>query len=207
MIGSLRGTLLERTPHRDAKDPSVDVLIECAGVGYRAVMTAHAASQLGELGSATFIHTYTHVREDNISLYGFSSRDERNCFSALIATHGIGPSVALAILSTHTPSNLMRAVHNNDVDALCAVPGIGKKTAAKLMVELQSRLDEPVIDLAVVAEPQDDVAGDPRNDVRTALSGLGYSADEIRSVVQNLPVDEDAEVLLREALRRLAVSA
>jgi Holliday junction DNA helicase RuvA len=207
MIGSLRGTLLERSPRRDTKDPCVDVLIECGGVGYRAAMTANAATQLGELGSSAFIHTYTHVREDNISLFGFSSRDERNCFSALIATHGIGPSVALAILSTHTPANLMRAVHNNDVDALCSVPGIGKKTAAKLMVELQSRLDEPVIDLAVVPEPPTDGTADPRNDVRTALAGLGYSADEIRGVVQNLPIDEDAEVLLREALRRLAVSA
>ena len=96
---------------------------------------------LGLLGDDVFVHVHHHVREDAQTLYGFATRDERVCFEALIGAHGVGPSLALAILSVHSPMQLRAALASDDVAALCLVPGVGKKTAARLLVELKSRLD------------------------------------------------------------------
>ena len=212
MIGSLRGILLDRQLRSD--HPSGEVLVEAGGVGYRAVVPARALPALGELGSPVFLHVYTHVRDDAIVLYGFSSRDERACFEMLIGTHGVGPAVALALLSVHSPIALRRAVAGDDVDALTLVPGIGKKTAARLLIELKTRLDlsddwEP--DLAVVGANGNGSstngtsrAAAARSEVRAALAGLGYSADQVRDALRGLPDEESAEALLRAALRQLA---
>ena len=102
---------------------------------------AGALGQIGAPGSPAFLHVHTHVREDAIVLYGFPSRDERACFEALIGAHGVGPAVALALLSVHSPAALQRAVLADDTDALMLVPGIGKKTATRLLIELKARLD------------------------------------------------------------------
>ena len=161
---------------------------------------------LGELGSPVFLHIHTHVREDALVLYGFPSADERVAFEALIATHGIGPAVALNILSVHSPGALRRAVATDDCDALTLVPGIGKKTAARLLLELKSRLDLPsdASDLIVVGSAAD--APSARNEVRNALAALGYGVDEVREAVRALPEDGAVEDLLRTALRQLAVT-
>jgi holliday junction DNA helicase RuvA len=211
MIGSLRGILLDRQVRRD--HPSADVLVEAGGVGYRAIVPARALPGLGELGSPVFLHVYTHVRDDAIILYGFPGRDERGCFETLIGTHGVGPAVALALLSVHSPAGLRRAVATDDVDALTLVPGIGKKTAARLLIELKTRLEledwEP--DLAVVGTngatgnghaPSSAAAA--MSEVRAALAGLGYGVDEVRDALRVLPEHDDAESLLRAALRQLA---
>ncbi|HUP84974.1 MAG TPA: Holliday junction branch migration protein RuvA [Acidimicrobiales bacterium] len=199
MIGSLRGILLDRS----AKG---DVLVEVGGVGYRVQVPTSAHRILGELGSPVFLHVHTHVREDALVLYGFSRADERVAFEALLGTHGIGPSVALAILSVHSPAALARAVASDDVDALTLVPGIGKKTAARLLLELKSRLDLPSdTDFTVVTSAATEAS--PRNEVRNALAALGYGVEEVREAVRALPEEGVVEDLLRTALRQLAVAA
>ena len=214
MIGSLRGIVLERI----ARGPqSGEVLVEVGGVGYRVIVPAGCLSRLAEPGEPTFLHVHTHVREDAFTLYGFPSRDERQCFEVLIATHGVGPSVALAMLSVHTPAALRRAVAQDDADALMLVPGIGRKTAVRLIVELQSKFEADLdgVDLRVVgssATTDGTSAGgetDPavaRQEVRAALAGLGYGADEIRHALTRLPGEGSVEEQIRFALRELAVA-
>jgi holliday junction DNA helicase RuvA len=209
MIGSLRGVLLDRRPRPAG---GVEVLVEVGGVGYRAVVPAGPASALGATGAPVFLHVHTHVREDAIVLYGFPSREERVCFEALIGAHGVGPAVALALLSVHSPVALQRAVLNDDLDALTLVPGIGRKTAARLVVELKSRLEADLdgsgLD-AIGPAPVpggDDPAASVRADVRTALAGLGYGADEIRHAMAGLPATGTVEEHLRTALRDLAAA-
>ncbi len=203
MIGSLRGVLIDRCPWRDQ---GAEVLVEVGGVGYRVVVPTGATSTLGELGSPVFLHVHTHVREDAIVLFGFPSRDERICFEALIGAHGVGPAVALGLLSVHSPAALRRAVTADDVDALTLVPGIGPKTAARLLVELKSRLetDEPI--LTVVGAGSGGGQGAVRQEVRAALAGLGYGGDEIRHALSALPSDGRVEDLIRIALKDLAAA-
>jgi Holliday junction DNA helicase RuvA len=165
---------------------------------------------LGEVGDEAFVWVHHHVREDAEVLYGFTSRDERVTFEALLGAHGVGPALALGILSVHAPAALVRILAEDDIAALCLVPGVGKKTAARLLVELKSRLHVPEsgsvpvtvggAGLSVTGERS--VAGD----VREALAGLGYSADEIRLATAELDVDGDADAgaQLRAALQRLA---
>jgi Holliday junction DNA helicase RuvA len=197
MIGSLRGTLLDRSLDGD-------VLIEVAGVGYRVTVAPTAAPAVGEIGEDTFLWIHHHIREDAQTLYGFATREERVCFEALLGAHGVGPALALAILSVHGPGALREVIATQDVSALCLVPGVGAKTAARLLVELQSRLDLPDIDLTP-ATGGPALAPSARRDVTEALAGLGYGPDEVRRVVDDLPDGEPAD-LLREALRRLAVA-
>lgn len=195
MIGSVRGTVLER-------NPSGEVLVEVGGVGYRCLVPISALAQL-DLGGAAFLMTHLHVREDAMTLFGFPTREERDTFEILILSNGVGPKLALAILSVHPPSALRRAVAEDDVDALCLVSGVGKRTAQKLMIELKARLDLPDLDL------RDDTSGAPpaRAEVRAALTELGYAPDEVRSVLADLPADGAVEDLLRTALKQLATSA
>ncbi len=207
MIGSLRGTLLDRQPARSG--PGAEVTIEVAGVGYRVIVAASALGGLGDLGGAAFVHVHTHVREDAITLYGFATRDERQVFEALLGAPGIGPAVALAILATHSPVALRRIARTDDTEALCLVPGIGKKTAAKLLLELQGRLD---IDVDAdgpglrVLDGGGAGAADAHAEVRAALVGLGYGPDEVRETLRGLPEAGEVDVLLRRALRTLAVA-
>ena len=209
MIGSLRGSLL-------ARDVG-EVLVEVGGIGYRVTVTPGTSVDLGDLGADVFVHVHHHVREDAVTLYGFATRDERSCFEALIGAHGVGPSLALAILSVHAPAQLRLALASDDLTALCLVPGVGRKTAARLLVELKSKLDLPdVVDLAALADAAAGRNGSaaglvrPPNamaDVRDALGGLGYDNDEIREVLGRLPAEGDAPELVRHALRMLAVRA
>jgi Holliday junction DNA helicase RuvA len=147
---------------------------------------------------------HTHVREDAIVLYGFATRDQRRCFEALVGTHGVGPSLALAILSAHSPASLQRAVLADDIDALVLVPGVGRKTAARLLIDLKARIDLP--DLG--AEPTTAARGGAgvRAEVRAALAGLGYGPDEVRQVLQSVPAEGATEEVLRAALRELATT-
>lgn len=207
MIGSLRGVVLDRVARSDSAG---EVLLEVGGVGYRVVVPGGTLMRVGELGAAAFVHVHTHVREDAIILYGFASRDERACFEALIGTHGVGPAVALAMLSVHSPTALRRAVATDDVDALCLVPGIGKKTAVRLLIELKARLDldleEPALSLVGAGGAAASGPAAARQEVRAALAGLGYGHDEVREALGALPADGTVEDLLRLALRRLAGS-
>jgi Holliday junction DNA helicase RuvA len=197
MIGSLRGTVLDRSPSGEA-------LVEVGGVGYRVTVAPGTLAGLGDVGAPVFLWVHQHVRDDAVTLYGFTARAERDCFEALIGAHGVGPALALAILSVHTPVTLRRCLLDGDVDALTLVPGVGKKTAARLVVELKSRLDVPDLDL-VVSEGER-VGASPRSELRAALTGLGYEADEVGEVLRRLPAEGEIEPLLREALKLLAAA-
>jgi Holliday junction DNA helicase RuvA len=193
MIGSLRGSVLER-------HASGEAVVEVGGVGYRVLVPLGSLAQL-DPGTPAFLFTHLHVREDAMVLYGFPTRDERDTFEVLIGATGVGPKLALAMLSVHSPGSLRRALVDDDLASLTLVPGVGKRTAQRLLVELKSRLDVPDFDLAEgVAAPT------ARGEVRDALTGLGYSPDEVREVVGQLAEDGKVEELLREALKLLAVS-
>jgi Holliday junction DNA helicase RuvA len=194
VIGSLRGVLLDRP----AGGP---VLVEVGGVGYRVHVPTGAHATLGELGAPVFLHVHTHVRDDAIVLYGFPTGEERACFEALLGAHGVGPAVALNLLSVHSPAALRRAVLTDDVDALTLVPGIGRKTAARLLLELKARFDAEVVEL-----PPGAGNGGALADVRAALAGLGYGPEEVRDAVRALPGEGAVEDLLRQALRQLAAA-
>jgi Holliday junction DNA helicase RuvA len=205
MIGSLRGTLLERTPDGE-------LLVEVGGgVGYRVQAGPATAALLGDIGAEVRVWTHHHVREDTQVLYGFATRDERVTFEALISAHGVGPALALAILSVHEPLALRRVLADDDVSALCLVPGVGKKTAARLLVELKSRLELPAGDVAAAvaaaggggAGAAGGSAGSVRADVRDALFALGYTPDEVAEATRSLPADGDVSALVSEALRTM----
>ncbi|MGO9583782.1 MAG: Holliday junction branch migration protein RuvA [Acidimicrobiales bacterium] len=201
MIASLRGVVTERRPVGDA---SVDLVVEVGGVGYRLLVAPRTAASL-QLGEEAALSVHTHVRESAITLYGFASAEERNAFELLLGAHGVGPGLALAILSTHGPGELAQVVANGDVEALKLVPGVGQKTAARLLLELQARFDylspegaslngsrQPQRPPSVVAE------------VGEALAQLGYSPEEVRATIRALPGEGTVEELLRLALRNLA---
>jgi Holliday junction DNA helicase RuvA len=175
-----------------------EVLVEVGGVGYRVSVPLRAVPTL-EAGANTFLFTHLHVRDDAMVLFGFSTRDERDTFEALIGATGVGPKLALAILSVHTPSALRRCLADDDLDALVLVPGVGKRTAQRLLIELKSRLDVPDLDLS---GPSANGAS-ARSEVRDALTGLGYSPDEVRDALSQLAEDGTLEDLLRDALRLL----
>ena len=206
MIGSLRGTLLDRQPARTG--PGAEVTIEAGGVGYRVVVAAGTVGGLGDLGAPAFLHIHTHVREEAITLYGFPTRDARQVFEALLGAPGIGPAVALAILATHPPAALRRIARTDDVDALCLVPGIGKKTGAKLLLELKGRLDVDAEGDGPALRLVDGggAAASPHGEVRAALAGLGYGPDEVREALRSLPESGEVDTLLRRALQALAVA-
>jgi len=200
VIGSLRGTLLDR---------SIDgeILVEVNGVGYRVQAGPATSARLGDVGGEVFTWIHHHVREDADTLYGFASKDERDAFEALLGAHGVGPALAMAILSVHPPVNLVRVLADDDVAALCLVPGVGKKTAQRLLIELKTKLDIPLGEAGTGASMVDAApAGSAmavRADVRGALAELGYLPEEIAEATRELP-EGDAGVLLKEALRRLA---
>ena len=194
MIGSVRGSVLERSA-------TGEVLVEVGGVGYRVLVPLSAVPALAP-GAGAFLFTHLHVRDDAMVLYGFPTRDERDTFEVLIGASGVGPKLALAILSVHAPPALRRTLVDDDLDALTLVPGVGRRTAQRLLVELKARLEVPELE-AIGA----DTAGSaPRAEVRAALTGLGYEPDEVREVLSQLEGDGPVEDLLRDALKLLAVS-
>jgi Holliday junction DNA helicase RuvA len=205
VIGLLRGPVVLRTGE-------CEVIVDVAGVGYRVMVTPSAAATLvaGGAEKDATLYVHTHVREDAIVLYGFVHDDERRCFEVLLGSHGVGPALALAIMAMLSPAALSTAVLEDDLDTLCTVPGVGRKTAARLLIELKSRLDLPDLSFDPGASALAD--GDPlmrasrtsRAEARAALSELGYGADEIRGALDGLRDDVGVEEMLRLALRELA---
>ena len=191
MIGSLRGEILER-------DLAGSVLIEVGGVGYVVNVSQRALAEL-EPSTQAFLYVHHHIREDAQQLFGFLSRDERVTFQTLIGTHGVGPALAMAVIATHPPAALVDIVANQDVASLTLVPGVGKKTAERLLIELKSRLSVPVLEGAGGTES----GGSAMADVREALAGLGYGDAEIRDTLRELPASSDPAELLRDALKSL----
>lgn len=191
MIGYLNGTL--------AAADGEGCIIDVAGVGYRLACSGTTLAGLSGVGEEARLFTHLHVREDVLALYGFGSEAERAMFEALIGVSGIGPKVALQLCSAFAPDAFRRALVTDDVDAICSVPGIGKKTAGRVVLELKEKLDLP--DLAVVGTRRDTLT-----QARSALENLGYSPGEVRAALGELQPDEDGsvEALVRSALKVLA---
>jgi Holliday junction DNA helicase RuvA len=186
MIGRLRGDLVHKGADR--------VVLDVAGVGYEVAVTPATVAGLPGIGQPVVLHTHLHVREDVLGLYGFASSDERDIFQILIGVSGVGPKLALAVLATFDPLQLRQVVVAEDVAALTAVPGIGQRSAQKLLLELRPKLDVPDSPLQ---------AGTAVAEVREALEGLGYQTAEIRDVLRDLPQDATVEDSLRRALQAL----
>ncbi len=195
-IGSLRGTLLLTEDH--------EIIVEVGGVGYRVSISPSTQQRFGKIGSETLIYTHHRIREDTQTLYGFSSRDECLFFEALISTHGVGPSLGLSILATHAPSQLTQILVIEDTDALCMVPGIGKKTAARLIIELKSKIELSSLRVVENGTSSEIIVTSDLQDVREGLSGLGYGPEEIQLAMKGLPSDATASTLLKLALQELA---
>ena len=191
MIGSLRGDVLER-------DLAGTVLLEVGGVGYIVHVTPKTLGEL-EPSTTAFLYVHHHIREDAQLLYGFLTRDERLTFQSLLAAHGVGAATAMAMLATHSPAALVDIVANNDIAALTLVPGVGKKTAERMMIELKSRLHVPILD----GDGPASTGSSSVADVREALAGLGYGDAEIRDALRELPATGDSATLLRDALQLL----
>jgi Holliday junction DNA helicase RuvA len=193
MIGSLRGKLIEKRPNL--------VLIDVGGVGYQVVIPLSTFASLGALHSESTLLIYTHVREDQLALYGFFTAREKHCFELLISASGVGPSLALKILSGMSLEELIPAIRKGDLAQLVRIPGVGRKTAERMVVELRDKL-------AVVDVPQ---AGKPttrpqlESDVASALVNLGYDARSVDGAIEKAGEKSkgDFEELLRAALQIL----
>jgi Holliday junction DNA helicase RuvA len=163
MIARLRGTLVDKSPSR--------IVVDVGGVGYDVQVPLSTFYPLGDMGAEVVLRVHTHVREDTIALYGFATPLEHDLFERLIGISGVGPKLALAVLSGIEPAELIRAVRTQDVARLTKIPGVGKKTAERIGLELKDRLPAPpeAPDVTAVA-PEDEL----RNDLLSALLNLQY---------------------------------
>ncbi len=194
MIGQLRGRLAEKRPNQ--------VLVDVGGVGYLVHVPLSTYAALGELHTEVTLLTHTHVREDALALYGFVSAREKHFFELLLSASGVGPALALKILSGMSVEELVPAIRGSDLARLTRIPGVGRKTAERMVVELKDRLD------AVAVEPERTAASPAgiEADVISALVNLGYDARAAESAVtesKREAGDGNFEKLLRAALQSL----
>jgi Holliday junction DNA helicase RuvA len=195
MIARLHGTLLEKTPSR--------IIVDVGGVGYDVLVPLSTFYGLGEAGAPVTLRIHTHVREDVIALFGFASALEQDLFERLIAINGIGPKLALAVLSGIDPAELVRAIRGQDVARLTRIPGVGKKTAERIGLELKDRLPHGggAADAPAVGG-EDDL----RADLLSALTNLGYKGaiaeKAVDAAIRKAPA-APFEDLLRDILRQM----
>jgi Holliday junction DNA helicase RuvA len=193
MIAYLRGTLIRKSPN--------EAVIEAGGVGYAATIPLSTFVRLGEVGETVALHIHTHLTDDSLALFGFSSPEEKDMFLKLIGISGIGPKLAVNTLSGIDPQNLEDAIRKSDVARLSLVPGIGKKTALRIVMELQDKLEDKERLISGNASPE-------REDLVSALMNMGFKRKEVEKVVDrtisSVPGGAGFEKLLRESLKRLA---
>ena len=196
MIGQLRGRLTDKRPNQ--------VLVDVGGVGYIVQVPLSTFAALGELHTEVTLLIHTHVREDTLSLYGFLSSREKHFFEMLLSASGVGPSLALKILSGMSVEELVPAIRGSDLGRLTKIPGVGRKTAERIVVELKDKLD------AVTVEVERPAASSPAGvdaDVVSALVNLGYEARAAESAVSDARRENGAgnfEKLLRTSLQSLS---
>lgn len=195
MIAALRGRVAGKQVPR--------LVVDVQGVGYDVQVPLSTYARVGDIGAEVALHVHTYVREDQIALFGFGTPLEQQIFERLLAVSGIGPKVALAVLSGIQPADLVEAVHLGDPARLVAIPGIGRKTAERIVLELRDRLP------AALASPGDGAAPPTglRVDLLSALVNLGYPRPAVeKAVAAAVKADPDAtfEPALRDALARLA---
>lgn len=192
MISYLRGRLVARDNR--------GVTVEVAGIGYQLTMSTHSIASLGSIGSEVTIFTLLQIRDDVVSLYGFSSTEEKALFEKLVTVTGIGPKVALSALSSFSPTELSHSIAEGDVTRISSVPGIGKKTAQRIVLELKGILE--------LAEDSGALGQSPtlpeRTDARDALLGMGFTTAEIQAAFMGYDgADTSTSALIRYALKRL----
>ena len=195
MIAHLRGRILRKGPQ--------EAVLDVGGVGYRVAIPVSTFYRLGEPGAEVELRTYTHVREDTLALYGFLTGAEQDMFERLISVGGVGPRLAVNILSGIEVPDLVSALRTSDVSRLTRVPGVGKKTAERLIVELKDKMPAAVAEEARMTP----AGGGPKEDLLSALVNLGYSRGEVeRGVDRALREDGSGrfEDLLRRALQIVA---
>jgi Holliday junction DNA helicase RuvA len=188
MIASVRGTVLVRRPG--------EVVLEAGGVGYRLAVSSPALASMPAAGQEATLHSHLIMREDAMQLFGFGSETERELFLMLIGVQGVGPKVALAVLSGGMPRELLGAIASGDSARFQAVPGIGKRTAERIIVELRGKVAGAISDEIVVTRASDD----PRSVAREALLGLGFAPAEVEELLDAAAGDTPEE-LIAEALR------
>jgi Holliday junction DNA helicase RuvA len=188
VIARLRGTLIEKGPSR--------IVVEAGGVGYDVQVPLSTFYPLGEPGTEIVLRVHTHVREDVIALYGFASALEHDLFERLISINGIGPKLALAVLSGIEPQELIRAIRQQDVARLTAIPGVGKKTAERIGLELKDRLPAAGAPAQAAASPADQL----REDLLSALLNLGYQKGAAEKAIAKV-LDGSARPAFEDALR------
>lgn len=191
MIALLRGTLVEKHPNQ--------AILEVGGVGYDVTIPISTFSKLPDTGAETKLRVYTHVREDIIALYGFLTVDEKNLFEKLIGVSGIGPSLAVKVLSGMPAGDLLTAIRRNELDRLVRIPGVGKKTAERMVLELRDKLPVPAGDEGVT---QPKLSG-LDEDVLSALLNLGCSRPAAETAVRKARAGgapDEFEPLFRKAL-------
>jgi Holliday junction DNA helicase RuvA len=197
MIGSIRGKLIEKRPNQ--------ILIDVNGVGYQIQIPLSTFAGLGALHAETSLLIHTHVREDQITLYGFVTAREKQCFELLISASGVGPSLALKILSGMSIEELVPAIRKSDLAQLVKIPGVGRKTAELIVVELRDKL--VVIDVPEAGKPS--TRSQLEEDVASALMNLGYDTKSVERAVEKSRAasGNDFEKLLRSSLQILGSSA
>jgi Holliday junction DNA helicase RuvA len=197
MIGSLRGNLIDKRPNQ--------ILLEVGGVGYQVQIPLSTFAGLGALHAETLLLIHTHVREDQFSLYGFLTAREKQCFELLLSASGVGPSLALKILSGMSLEQLVPAIRKGDLAQLVRIPGVGRKTAERIVVELRDKL--AAVDVAEPGKPA--TRSQLEADAASALVNLGYDARSVEKAIEKAraPGGSDFESLLRAALQTLGSSA
>ena len=191
MIGRLRGTLAEKQPPH--------LILDVNGVGYEVEVPMTTLYRLPSVGEPVTLHTHLVVREDAHLLYGFAEKRERELFRELIRLNGVGPKLALALMSGLEVDELVRCVQAQDTSTLVKIPGVGKKTAERLVLELKGKISADTEGLTLSAAP-----GDNRADVAAALTALGYSEREANAAAKKLAPDVSVSAGIREALKSLA---
>jgi len=196
MIGSLRGKLLEKRPNQ--------VLIDVSGVGYQVQIPLSTFAALGALHGEASLLIHTHLREDQIALYGFVTAREKQCFELLISASGVGPSLALKILSGMSIEELVPAIRRGDLAQLVRIPGVGRKTAERMVVELRDKL--LAVEVPEVGKQQE--RSQVESDVASALVNLGYDERSVERAIEKVRVDAggDFEKILRDSLQILGGS-
>jgi Holliday junction DNA helicase RuvA len=175
-------------------------LLDVHGVGFRLAMSTTSLAALSAEGDEVTVHTYLYVREDELSLYGFESLAERELFERLIGVSGVGPKVALAVLSALAPDMLKGAIAREDVTLLSSVPGVGKKTAQRMIIDLKDKLDLPDLGAGEVGGGAESGAA---VEARDALLAMGFSSAEAALALRDMPAGTSAEDAVKHALRRL----
>lgn len=193
MIALLRGSLLDKAPSR--------LIVDVSGVGYEVLVPLSTFYAVGEPGSIVTLRVHTHVREDLIALYGFLTTLEQDLFERLIAINGVGPKLALAVLSGIEPADLIRAVRTQDVARLTAIPGVGKKTAERIGLELKDRLPAAAAATGPARSPAS-AADQLRDDLLSALVNLGYHRPVAEKAVDKT-LQGTAAVRFEDALKQV----